>query len=680
MAENQNSGSPAKTLAPGQIDKTRKNIGPVDPTEAVEMTKILGGDILKERSAPVDTSKMPKRPRQQEIIRASGKFSSDISASSGALKSTFSETKVTQNVNQMMNTGNSQKKRKTDAELPAMSPRDLKLIDKCMMSFEYQLKPNYGLFNIFYRMSAKNREKVVKSFGGWTVKKHVEHLQSFITTIKLFIQQSPDSYKSKIAQEPDLKFKFLRTVGKWTMRDLKVIALDLQNTKVDLTVAMLVPFVRTIYKDLITVNYIGEQQVPAMIKEVYNDITAYPSTDHKQMQNLAKQGITEWLYIHNQIIKGMYPLLMRMCSPCYEEYSKFFTNQIGPILSFLGRTKFELLLPEKKKPVKTAKQKAEEAQKKLEENRHVAGKKDELVNTGLKILEQLFPQAGFSSLDSHPDMYPYFQPMYKFADGFNMLNPENGVQVTVVLIKILEDFFQGCRNIKFNFEGDEKLSALKDSITDTMNDWASYREVLFEKKYCDYLKNFVNALYSKADYASTQFGKESLTNIMWRQKYYFLPNYRFQQLVLNKPNNDSPYKPLADRTDYVKTAFTLLARRIDENYAGKKTVLGVNNPWDRYSFDLPNTVSKRLDVLLGAKKDDATTAATNANLIKYTLCVMAVLDWWVNNTASPAYTGDPNKIWRVSEDDGGPAFSAPERSDQNQLFAEGIKKAFAAKK
>ena len=39
----------------------------------------------------------------------------------------------------------------------------------------------------------------------------------------------------------------------------------------------------------------------------------------------------------------------------------------------------------------------------------------------------------------------------------------------------------------------------------------------------------------------------------------------------------------------------------------------------------------------------------------------------------------PNPV-TISEEDGGPLFSVPERSDQNQLFAEGVKKAIEAKR
>ena len=79
-----------------------------------------------------------------------------------------------------------------------------------------------------------------------------------------------------------------------------------------------------------------------------------------------------------------------------------------------------------------------------------------------------------------------------------------------------------------------------------------------------------------------------------------------------------------------------------------------------------------MDVLLGAKKM-TDSAATNANLIKYALMVVAVLDWWVNTPSSPAYSTDPNKIYRINTEDGAPAFSVTTRTDQNKLFAERVK-------
>lgn len=664
--------SPKRTLEPGTLDKTRKNIGPIDDSEAAAMQKILGGEILKERSVPMDTSSMPKRRSVHEpVVRASGKISSDISSASASFGSSSSSAFVG-------GKPSGGKKVKTDEDLPEISARELKLMDRCMMSAAYNIKPDFGLFNFIFRMSAKNKEKVQKNIGDYLIKRHVDHIQAFVTTIKTFIQISPDAYKAKIATETDLKYKFLRTVGKWQIKDLKALSFELEDSADILTVPMLIPIVRSIYRLLLTVYYIGDQQVSALIREIYTDLGAYTNSDKVKLQGLAKQGLTEWLYLHDQIIKGFYPLLMRMCSTEYVEFPDFFKVKIAEILKFLSISKFDLLLPEKKKPdEKKAEEKKEEKKK---EPRKITGEKNEVVTMGLRILDQLFPEAGFLHLEDHPDLYPYFQPIYNFVDGFNVVHPENPLQVTIVLILILEDLFKGCRNIKFNIEADEVLGAIPDKLDAVMGDWVSYYEDLFGKKLGDYLRTYVNTLYSQKDYAQTNFGKENLNNILWRMKYFFLPNFKFNAPVLQKPINDTKYKPFYGRTDYVRTVLTTLTRRIDENSAAKKTVLGVMNPWDKYVFELPNPVSKRIDVLLGAKRDASVSAATNANLIKYTYCIMSVLDWWVNNPSSPAYATDAMKLYRVNPADGAPQFSVELRTDQNQLFADGVKKAIEAKK
>ncbi len=658
-----------KKLAPGTLDHTRQNIGPIDPVEAAKMQKVLGGEVLQERSTPINPDSMPRsRKRNRAVVKSSGLSSSDVSGQSGSanLPKMSSTSPYT-------NKGNS-KMIKSDDDLQEMTAHDIKMIDKLMMSEAYDLKPDHGVFNFLYQLSAKNRRKISKSYGEYKIKSNVDHLQSFISTIKTFIQISPDTYKAKIATETDLKFKFLRSVGKWTVHDIKIMGEALQERAGDLTVGMMVPFVCAVYKELLTVYYIGDQKVAALIKDIYSDLIQYPKVDKVQVQTLAKQGITEWLYVVDQLIRGMYPLLMRMCGTGFESYPKFFTSQVGQILKFVGLSKFDLLIAEKEK--NTEKVEAKEKEKKEEKKSIVKqmGEFDDLTKSGLKVLEQLFPDAGFSQLESHPDMYPYFQPLYKFDDGFNMLSPKNGIQVLIVLLQILEDFFHGCRNISFKLDEAEGFPETNDDISTIFSEWSNYREDLFLKQYGEYLRQFVNTAYSQRDYPQTQFGKENLNNMLWRAKYYFFPSLKFSAPTLTKPQNDSKYRPLNIRADYLKNILATLVRRIDENQAGKRPVLGILNPWNRYKFDVPNPVSKRLDVLLGAKRSDEVTAATNANLLKYTLCIVSVLDWWVNNPSSPAYMTDTAEVYRIDKD-GGPGFSAPERTDQNKLFADAVKAA-----
>lgn len=655
-----------RSFEPGTFERTRNNIGPIDPEEAKAMAAKLGGEILPERSIPVDPKTMPRKKRRDPIVKASGKSSSDVTVKSASQSSTAAQKSASP-------THSYKTMHRTEDDIPEMPSKDLRLINKLMMSEEYEIKPDYGVFNFLFSLSSRNKEKVLKSFGTFKLKKNVEHMQSFISTIKTFIQISPDSYKAKIATETELKFKFLRTVGKWTMQNIKVFAVEAESQSQDLTVPLLIPITRAMYHELITVYYIGEQQVSALIKEVYTDLCTYQNANKEKIQNLAKVAITEWLYVYNQIIKGMYPLLMRMSCNKYVEFPKFFTQEIASILKFLNRSKFDLLIPEKKKkPEDEKKRIMEEARKKVEEKRRIPGKIDETVKAGLNILNRMFPEAGFDKLETHPDMYPYFQPLYNFPEGLNLLSPENGLQVTIVLMKIIEDLFHGCHNISFTLEGNDKLSTDKDNLLKCFSEWSLYIEELFFKNYCGYLSNFMNSSFTSSDYATSQYGKETVNNIYWRTKLDFLPNFKFNAPTLTKPRADNKYRPLYSRVTYLRELFTELANNIDSSAESKKNVVGIKNPWDRYTFDIPNEVSKRMDVFLGAKKGDTVTNALNSSLIKYTLCIISVLDWWINNPESPAYTTEASHFYRTNKD-GAAEFSVQVREDQNKLFADSIK-------
>lgn len=632
---------------PGTLEKTRKNIGNIDENEAASMAKKLGGEVYYERTTNKSSSNTNPN-NTGRIVR----------------KQTGTESNNTSEMAQM------QRKRNKE-DLPLISKKTNTLIDKLMMSNDYRIKPNLGFFNFLRSLQKNGTEKLNPDFYNSSLKLMIEHMETFITVIKTLIQIAPATYKSRIINKNDAKFKFLRMVASWTMQGIKQEYAFIQyRANEQLLTADLIPIVRAIYTPIITVYYYGNNKIPKLVKEIYADEANYPDAPQDKLSGYAKQAITEWLYIDTEIVKKLYPLLMRMCSDSFESYPAFFTAKIADILKFTKLHKFDLLLPEKK--TEQAKE-----EKKSTVQPPQKGIKDGTVQTGLKLLDQLFPQAGFTNLDSHPDLYPYFQPLYKYEDGFNMLSAENPIQTIMVLLHIIEDCFQGCRNI--NFVIPETAKQGSDSITSVLDDWSAYREDLFERLYCEPLKDLVNSLYSQADYDKTQLGKKLITSLLWQTTYHYLPNFKFTQLILEHPVDNSKYKPLFHRTDFARKYLTLVINECDTVAKTKGSVKLITNPWEHYHFDIQNEVSKRIDVLLGAQNKTSTTNATNANLLKYTLCFISVLDWYINNPESPAYTTDPFHIYRVSPADGKPQFSVEERNDQNKLFADAIKASYQRK-
>ncbi len=630
---------------PGTLEKTRQNIGDIDAREAEVMAKKLGGQNLYEKSSSGGSS--------------SG-GASNPNKNAGRIMRTPAPSRPSTTQASVITP-----KRHIREDLPVISKKMNNAIDKLMMSPEYKIKPNYGFFNFVRSWQKNGTEKILPEFYEYKIQKAIEHMEAFITVTKTLIQIAPATYKSKIVNGNETKFKFLRMIAEWKTVQIKTEYATVKTIKDSVLACDLTPLVRAIYKPIITVYYYGTNKIPKLIKEIYNDEISYPDSPKDKLSTMAKQAITEWLYLDTEIIKKFYPLLMRMCSDSFEPYPDFFQTKVADILKFTGLHKFDLLLPDKPK----------EDQKKEDDKPKNAppqkGVKDATVITGLKILNQMFPQAGFDRLDEHPDMYPYFQPLFKFPDGFNVISPENPIQVTMVLQHIVEECFQGCRNMKFASQDNAKQGS--DSIQDILDEWAAYREDSFERLYCEPLVDLTNSVYSQPDFESSHIGKKILNTLLWQTTYHFLPNFKFDKILLERPQDESKYRPLFHRTDFARKYLTLVINECDSKAKDKGKTNLIENPWDHYDFQIQNEVSKRLDVLLGAQNKTATTSATNANLLKYTLCFIAVLDWWINNPGSPAYTTDPMHIYRISDADGKPVFSVPERSDQNSLFVDAIK-------
>ena len=673
------SNRPKAIYEPGTLDKTRANLGEIDDEEAMRVAKLLGGEVFTEKSRPIDYSALPKKAyaKRSDAAKNGERIINSNPASSGAPKV-------------------------ASDNLPYIPDKIAQQIDKLMMTSPYKIKPNYGLFNFIRIFNKSGRDKVAPSFIEYLLKTYVAHLDSFAQNVKMIIQLAPATYQLRIPEDPSINMRFLKMVGNWQLRDVKSLYDTLERKSSEVTVPMLVPIVRAMYRPMISLYYLGENRVSKLLHDIFDEISILPGVQKRKMEKLVKETSAEWMYIYERVIRGLYPLLMRMCSTVYSGNSQeFFRSQITNILNFLSMTRFDLLTAEKVQKQETFESESEENDKELAEKldslekpedaglpaidsnavgaeKAIMGEKDDSVKSGLRLLEQMFPDAGFSRLSELPDMYPYFQPIFEFDDEFALLSPKNPLQITVILMRIVEDVFQGCRNIAFNLDAAPELADDRDSLNDVFGDWAKYREEIFEKRYCSVLNDFTGRALSQPDYSNSQYGKKQLTELLWSSQYNFLPHLKFKQIILERPLNDSPYRSIFLRTDYLRHIFGELAKRIDGGAKTKAVITGVTNPWEPYKFSIQNEVSKRLDVLLGARRKEG-TAATNANLIKYALRFVAVLDWWMNNPSSPAYSINPNNnIYRMDEK-GAVGYAGEVRKDQNRLFMQAVKDAIAKK-
>ena len=246
--------------APGTLDKTRRNIGDISTKEAAAMAKKLGGEVMYERtdshSGAAGANKNTGR-----IVRAQPSASRN---SQGVVTATT-------------------KKRYTREDILQIPKKTALLIDKLMMSPEYKIKPNYGVFNFIRTLQKNGTEKTLPEFYEYNLKQMIDHMEAFITVVKTLIQVAPATYKAKIASDTEPKFKFLRMVAGWAMQPIKTEYFNLKEAPQPLIVADYIPVVRAIYKPLVTIYYFGNNKIPKLIKEIYTDEVAYPDAPQEKL-------------------------------------------------------------------------------------------------------------------------------------------------------------------------------------------------------------------------------------------------------------------------------------------------------------------------------------------------------------------------------------------------------------
>ena len=669
---------PVYKYEPGELDKTRKNLGFIEADEAKKMVQVLGGEVGLEKSAPVDEKaiRRVRSARMTQELRAgnSSHRASRQSESADENGGRIIKSTVTPAVTSQAPTAGTTVLKDI---LPRLDGKTRSRMDKLMMLPEYGIKTNYGIFNFLNGFRKNGHDRIAEQFVSVTMQTYVSRLCSFQSNVLKLISVAPKPIQEKIARNPALQYKMLRTIGDWSVHSLDTMYRSILRTPSNVTTASLVNVTRLIYKLVLSVFFIGEQKFVDLLKSVYGEIHSQPKVQKEMLLSLFQNITVDWMYVYQRIPRGLYPLLLRMCSNEYFEFSELFTKQLGKVFKFLGITKYDILLPEKQQEdgaeEKTA---TPEQTEQAAPNSQSAQEEFQGADMGLKILDRIFPGAGWLNLDTLPDMYPFFQPLYRFQDGFNLISPENPLQVTIILVKIIEDLFEGCRHLVFEVDkekGKAEAAAGSESLSTIMNEWSDYREIVFEKLYLPNLRDFVNNLYAQRDFLRNQYGKRLMSNLQWHIYYNFLPYMRFEQLLLDKPSNESKVRILPSRVSVLVDELARITAAADASANEGKEFEEIPNIFAPYKFSLPNVVSQRVGVLLGGGKQKQGSRATNLNLLKYTYAVASVLDWWVNCKTSPAYSGTKIPVCRISPDDGRPVFSVEEREDQNLLFARSIK-------
>jgi hypothetical protein len=220
---------------------------------------------------------------------------------------------------------------------------------------------------------------------------------------------------------------------------------------------------------------------------------------------------------------------------------------------------------------------------------------------------------------------------------------------------------------------DGRQIRLAEEMSDIVNNWRLYIEESFLKEYLPRLMEYCRMLENSPEGRTSPYAKKTMNEIHWIRRLCFLPYYKFES-VGPPPFTKQDIVPIYTQIRKLRKYLTSVAMGIEQGMhaggaAAKAPCDGIINPWANYNFQIPNPISRRLNMIIPPERKKNTT------LIFFSLSVITVLDYLINNENSWFYTSSSSPLFRSVKDEGiVPIFGVDEKVDTDKIFRNSLKK------
>ena len=700
--------SKAGIYAPGELSRVREKLGVTDVDEAKRIAGLLGGEVGTEREIELDPSKIRKPFRRGENAGKEKKG-----------KKATRRVDVTGTDDDGLPPGTSARfKAKLSGPFPGDDPtttvslsyRERIKIDQYAGQVIFEIKSSMQVLVSLFSFFKEPVDLVNPRFVTVRMNEYYAKIEKLVTSARNLFPKSNSKRNNQLKRTSIFVYKIVDTLRVWNIEKLAAGIAELQSHPRNIKVTDFTDVLKEILVPLFILDDLNTENLKSAFKLVYKILyIESPMEAKEKYQDVIRNIITSLSDIKRNVVFGIYPLLMKLISDRFIKFERFFIERRRRYMAFLNVTDSVQLYaadlspqqlegvdvetlqknlkeaedaPETNEPVniESAEDKQEEdpkdpkvIERKAKEEAEKMEKK--ALEQGKNALETIFPKAKWDKLDEFPDLYPYFANVYSLRGGYELIAPTDPVQQVAILMNILDDLFIGLRYINFGtITGpDGHMIMVLDELGDIINNWRRYIEDSFSKDYLPRITEYCRMIENSEDARSSQYAKKTLNELHWIKRLYFLPYYKFESLG-PPPFPKSDVIPIYSLIRKVRKILTAVAVGIEQGVraggaAAKAQCSGINNPWERYNYQIPNPVSKRLDILLTPDK------RINATIVFFTLSTVTVLDNIINNENSWAYGTRPGPLFRSIKNEGlVPQFGVDDKLDADKIFRESLKK------
>ncbi|MDR0567773.1 MAG: hypothetical protein LBG87_01005 [Spirochaetaceae bacterium] len=656
--------------APGELQKVRQNLGNLDPNEAKRMAEVLGGEVGVERSPEPEKAKPLKRSGKPQPMRRVEILDDE----SGQVRSGPAE--------------NAGKKGKEAKKIPPEDNPALPVnpgyferlkMDRYAAEGTFEIKSIFQVTASFFSFFRRGPDYVNPLFITQRMDEYYKKLELLVNSTRTIFPRNNIKNNEQLKKMSPFLFSVLDTIRHWNIERISSDMAKMQARTKTVTVSDFTEILRAVYRPLFIMEQLDvDLHIKAAYKLLYKVLYLdEPMVAKDKYQDTIRETLAAYDAVNKDLHFLLYPLLMKLLSNTWLPYHRFFIERRNRFMAFLNATESDRISPESmfQKPEAEPEQAQNPEETPPEEKvdpqaaaRHAANAAErKAVERGLRTLESLFPQAGWNKLEEFPDLYVYFAKVLDLKRGCELLAPEDPLLQVVVLMRILEELLFGLRFVTF-----EITDGVDGHLEEIVNQWRDY-EINLSQEYLSRLGEYCQLLEtSSSDARSSSYAKRIYGELQWLKKLCFLPHYQFNSIG-GSPFKKNAVTPLYPEVRRLRKYLTVVAAGIEQGSkqggAEKQAACkGIANPWANYNFPVANPLSMRLNALLPPNKRN------NASLVYFTLSVVTVLDYFVNNEESWAYENSNSPLFR-SKDGAGfiPQFGVDEKIDADALFKQIMK-------
>jgi hypothetical protein len=673
---------------PGELNRVRGKLGDIDEMEAKRMAQILGGEVGMEKSVPIQPSKIRRQTVETGSSGRRGKRPMRT-------VETASDEEAAQSIRQ-----EPEKNDPADDPLILLQTSYFERIkmDRYAAQFEFEIKSSFQVFVSIITLMGEPIDYVNHRFVSRRMNVYYKKIAQLVASTRNLFPRNNARRSERMKKASPYAYTILDTIRQWNIERIDADLGKLQARPRSVKVSEFADILKAIYKPLFLLDKLHmDTHIKGAYKLLYKIICIENSTEPRErIQDTIRAALSSFADVRRNVHYGLYPLLMKFISDRWFPYERLFLDRRRRYKAFLGVTDGDQIKPVELSPDQAENGNLEELQAEADGERDAedAADSEETSETAeqkardaaedaemkalehsLKVLETLFPQAGWDNLAEYPDLYPYFVNVYGLRRGYELIAPTDPLQQAAILMHIMEDLCTALRYVSFGMVTgpDGNQASVGEVIGKTITNWRQFIDDGFSKEYLPRLTEYCRILEHSSESRTTPYAKRTLNELRWIKRLYFLPYYKFESLG-PPPFQKQDIVPIYSETRNLRKYLTMVAAGIEQgNRTGgaEANVIcdGIENPWKTYNFEIPNPASKRMDALLGQGRRN------NAALIFFSLSVAPVLDYLLNSESSWAYSDRPGAVFRSINGDGTvPLFGIENKLDADKIFKDSMKK------